>query len=200
MDVDATTPPSRARVALAWRVGLRARSPRLVPALLLLALAAAIPQHVEPTLASPLRAAWAGHDGHALLDMFFGTWPMIAGGLAVLVTLAAAATGSLGWVEGGRSRLGRVGAVRPGLGAAVVAVGVIVALGLAVRGVLAGAARGVAAGEAALVTLWLEWLRRVLLAAGIVTLVAAVLELMLARGGLRRALYQTRREARESSR
>lgn len=199
MDLDATTPPSRARVALAWRVGLRARSPRLVPALVCLTLAAALPDGVEPKLAAALRSAWAGREGHVLWDMVFATWPMILAMLA-LVLVAAAASGSLGWVEGRRSRLGRVGAVRPGAGVAVLGAAVFVALALAVRGVLAGAARGVAAGEASLAVLWIEWLRRVLLAAGCVTLVAAVLELALMRGALRRALHQTRREAKESSR
>ncbi|PCC69985.1 hypothetical protein SAMN02745121_07239 [Nannocystis exedens] len=200
MDLDATTPPGRARVALAWRVGLRPRSSRLAPALLCLAVAAAIPHRLEPSLASALRAAWSGESAHVLWDMYMATWPMVVAGVALLVALATAASGSLGWVEGDRSRLGRVDAARPGAGSAVVAVAVLVALALAVRGVIAGAARGVAAGEASLVALWVEWLRRALLAAGCVTLVAAVLELVVMRGALRRALYQTRREAKESSR
>ncbi|WP_434422130.1 hypothetical protein [Nannocystis pusilla] len=200
MDLDATTPPSRARVALAWRVGVRPRSSRLVPALLCLALAAAIPHRLDASVSAALRAAWSGEGVHVFWDMCFATWPTVVAGAVVLVILATAASGSFGWVEGERSRLGRVGAVRPGVGSAVVAVAVPIVLALAVRGVIAGAARGVAAGEASLVALWVEWLRRGLLAAGCVTLVAAVLELVLMRGALRRALYQTRREAKESSR
>jgi hypothetical protein len=200
VDLDATTPPSRARVALAWRVGLRPRSSRLVPALVCLTLAAALPRQLDPTLASALRSAWSGDDWSVLWDMSSSTWPLVLGAVAVLVTVATAASGSLGWVEGARSRLGRVGGARPGVGSAVVAAAVLVVLALAVRGAVAGAARGVAAGEASLVTLWVEWLRRVLLAAGCVTLVAAVLELVLMRGALHRALYQSRREAKESSR
>lgn len=200
MDADATTPPSRARLALAWRVGLRARSPRLVPALICLALAAAIPQRVEPALASALRAAWSGRDGHVLLNMFAGTWPIAVASLGALALAAAAATGSLGWVGGDRARLGRVGATRPGVGAAAVAAAVIVALALAVRGVVAGAARGTLTSEAGLSTLWLEWLRRGLLAIGAVMLVAALIELVLQRGAVHRALHQTRREAEEHGR
>lgn len=200
MDADATTPPSRARVALAWRVGLRAGSPRLVPALLCLALAAAIPRGVEPALASALRAAWSGRELGGLFDMSLRTWSIMLAAPVVIAAAAAIATGAFGWVEGGRARLGRVGATRPGAGAAVAGLAVIVALALAVRGVVAGAARGVAAGESGLVVLWVEWLRRGLLAVGAVTLIAGLVELVMMRGAIHRALHQTRREAEERGR
>lgn len=171
-----------------------------MPALLCLTLAAALPHHLDASLASVLRAAWSGESTDGLWDMFFGTWPMFVGVPVVMALVAATASGSLGWVEGDRSRLGRVGAVRIGVVTAVIGAAMVVVLALAVRGVIAGAARGVAAGEAGLLVLWVEWSRRVLLAAGGVMLVAAVLELALMRGALRRALYQTRREAEEGSR
>jgi len=170
-----------------------------VPALVCLTLAAALPRAVDPRLAEALRSAWSGNEGHVLWDMAFSTWPILLV-VPALALAAAAASGSLGWVEGDRSRLGRVGAVRPGVGMAVLGAAVLVALALAVRGVVAGATRGVAASEASLVVLWIEWLRRALLAAGCVTLVAAALELVMMRSALDRALHQSRREAREASR
>lgn len=170
-----------------------------MPALTCLALAAALPRHVGADLTAALRAAWSGGDAHGLWDMFHTTWPMIVVLLLGLTLAAAAITGSLGQVEGGRERLGRVGAVRPEVAAVLVGAGVLVVLGLAVRGVIAGAARGALAGEAGLATLWVEWLRRALLAAGLVSLVAAALEVVAKRAALRRALFQTRAEAEERS-
>ncbi|HEY8377805.1 MAG TPA: hypothetical protein VIK91_15020, partial [Nannocystis sp.] len=138
MEGDACIPPSRARLALAWRVGLRPGSARLVPGLLCLALAAAIPPRVGAELSANLRAVWAGEDATVLLDMVLKAW---AGAAAVAVGLALAATacvGALGWVEGDRRRLGRVGPARPGVGVALAGAAVLVVLALAVRGVIAG--------------------------------------------------------------
>lgn len=195
MEGDATTPPSRARLALAWRVGLRPRSPRLVPALICLALAAAIPDRIDAAPALALRAAWAGRDGHELMDMFVGTWSFIALAAVCAAVAAAAVSGTLGWVEGEARRLGRVARVRPGPAAAIVGAAVLVVVALALRGVIAGAARGVDASEAGVTMLWVEWLRRALLAAGLVSLAAAAIEALTTRAALRRALYQTRCEA-----
>lgn len=197
MEGDATTPPSRARLALAWRVGLRPWSPRLVPALICLALAAALPRHLDARLATALRATWSGRNEHVLNNMVLSTWSIVVVVVTASTLVAAAVGGGLGWVEGGRRRLGRVGPVRPGLASAVVGAAVLVALVLALRGVIAGAARGVDASEAGLTTLWVEWARRALLAAGLVSLAAAVIEVVALRAALRRALYQTRAEARE---
>lgn len=197
MEGDASTPPSRARLALAWRVGLRPGSRRLVPALGCLALAAAIPARVDPALAAELHAVWGGGDLGVLQDMFLKTWASAAAIAVGLALAAAAGVGALGWVEGDRRRLGRVGRAGPGFGAAVAGAAVLVVLALAVRGVIAGAARGVDAGEAGLVVLWVEWLRRVLLAAGLLSLAAAVVEVLARRAALRGALYQTRSEAKE---
>lgn len=165
--------------------------------MLCLASAGALPPDLGAGLGAALRAAWSGRDAYVLLDMLLKTWPMVVVAIVVMVTSAAAATGSLGWVEGGRSRLGRVGRIGSSVGLGVVAAAVIVALALAIRGVVAGAARGVDASEAGLLALWVEWLRRVLLAAGIVSLIAAALEVVMMRGAIVRALYQTRVEAEE---
>jgi hypothetical protein len=169
-----------------------------VPALSCLALAAAIPSHVDAGLAASLRASWSGREGHVLLDMSVGTWPIVAGLGLLLAVAAAAATGALGGVDVARERLGRIGPVRRG-SEVFVGLAIAGALMLAVHAVIAGAARGVDASAAGLTTLWIEWLRRVLLAAGVASLIGAVLEIVAMRGALRRALYQTREEVEEQA-
>lgn len=185
-------PPGPARARLARAAGLRPRSPWLVPSALCLGLAAALPT-LGASLAAVMRAGLAGQVPDLEVRVFeTGSIALVAS--AGLTVAAVAATGGLGWV--GPARLGRVGKVAgsPGWLALVVAL----ALVLALRGVMAGAARAVDASPAGLAALWSAWPRRALAAAGCAGLVAAVVDLLRAQAAIRRALHQTPSEARES--
>lgn len=179
---------------LAHRAGLRPSSPWLVPSTLCLALAAALPE-LGGALRAALRAGLSRGSAEelGLQAMSFGTWPIALVGAAALAVAALAAAGSLGWVS--RGRLGRVGEIS---GSSVwLGVAVLAALVVALRGVVAGAARAVDASELGLVSLWSAWLGRVLVAVGGIGLVAAIVDLVRARAAIRRALHQTPAEARE---
>ena len=193
---DLRVPPSRARVALAHRAGLRPSSPWLVPSALCLALAAALPDAPGGAAPGRLTAALAGADVHGLGAMVFEAWSIVLAAAAGLAVAAVAATGGLGWTR--RARLGRVGAVAGPSG--WLALAVLVLLALALRGAVAGAARSVDAEAAGLAALWLAWLRRGLVAVGCVGAIAAALDLARAGAAIRRALFQTPDEARERGR
>lgn len=185
--------PSRARVALAARAGLRPWSPWLVPAALCLVAAAAVPEELPASAA--LRAAWAG-DAGGLRDMVFGTWSIVLGGALVVAVAAVAASGGLGW-RADAGRLGRVGEIeRALLVQALVGAGSLALAAVVLGGVVAGAARAVDASGEGLAVLWLAWLRRGLVAIGLSSLVAAVIDLALGKRAIWRALHQTRAEVR----
>lgn len=181
---------------LAHRAGLRPSSPWLVPSSLCLALAAALPElggALREALRSGLTRGGAGELG--AWAMSFETWPIALVGAVGLAVAALAAAGAVGWVS--RERLGRVGEIS---GPSVwLGVAVLAALVVALRGVVAGAARAVDASELGLVALWSAWLGRVLVAVGGIGLVAAIVDLVRARAAIRRALHQTPAEARESA-
>lgn len=185
-------PPGPARVRLARAAGLRPRSPWLVPSALCLALAAALPS-LGAGLARAMRAGLDGRQ-HDLEVMVFETGSIGLVGVVVIAVAVIAASGGLGWVR--RVKLGRVGEIAGSPG--WLGVLVLLALVLALRGVVAGAARSVDASPVGLVALWCEWPRRALTAIGCAGLVAAVIELARGRAELRRALRQTPAEARES--
>lgn len=186
-------PPSRARVRLAHRAGLRPSSPWLVPSTLCLGLAAALPE-LGAGLREGLRAGLVGGDEtHGLWAMSFETGSIGLVAAAGLAVAAVAAAGGVGRVR--RGRLGRVGEISgPSVALGVAA---LVALVVILRGVVAGAARAVDASEVGLVALWGAWLQRGLVAVGAIGLVAAIVDLARARAAIRRALRQTPAEARE---
>lgn len=197
MDGDASTAPSPARVALARRAGLRPRSPWLAPGLVCLGLALVIPRGLGGEPREVLRAAWSGRELDGLVDMALGAWSI---GLVVVVACAlASASFGLGWVRRER-RLGRVGALARAWGPLAVALLAMASAAWGLRGAPAGAARAVDASAAGLAAMWIEWLRRGLLAVGAASLVAAALDLWLTRRAIWRALYRTRAEVREQAR
>jgi hypothetical protein len=146
-----------------------------------------------PASGAELRAAWAG-DSDGLWDLVFGTWSMVLGGALVVAVAAVAGSGGLGW-RARDVRLGRVGKIRRAvLVHALVGAGLLALAAVALGGAPAGAARAVDASGAGLSALWLAWLRRGLVAIGLSSLVAAVIDLWLGKRAIRRALYQTRAE------
>lgn len=179
--------PSRARVALAARAGLRASSPWSVPAALCLVAAAALPSETR---------GWPWSAGE-LWDLVFRTWSIVLVGALVVAVAAVAASGGLGW-RTREVRLGRVGRVRRSIGGQALVGAVVFALALlALRGAPAGAARAVDASDVGLIGLWLSWSRRALVAIGLASLAGGAIDLWLGRRALWRALHQTRAEARE---
>jgi hypothetical protein len=184
--------PSRARVALAARAGLRPWSPWLVSAALCLVAAAAVPEEL-PASGAVLRAAWAG-ESDGLRDLVFGTWSIVLVGSLVVAVAAVAGSGGLGW-RANDVRLGRVGKMtRAPIVQALVGAGLLALAAVALGGAPAGAARAVDASGEGLSVLWLAWLRRGLVAIGLVSLVAALTDLWLGKRALWRALHQTRAE------
>lgn len=199
MTDDGSIAPGAARVALAHRAGLRARSPWLAPAVLCLGLWAALPEALGEDTRAALRAALAGGDLRGLVDMFFRAWLSVLAGAGALVLAALAVTGSLGWVSAAPESE-RFGRVRRGVGPLLLGAAALAVCAAVLRGALAGAARSVDASPAGLSLLWWSWAHRGLGVLGGASLVAAAIDLALARRALWRALHLTPAQARERGR
>lgn len=202
---DRTLAPSPSRQRRAWRAGLRPRSQWLLPAaacgLLVLALEGrsgstdAIATALLP--GSITAAAW--------LDTVVG-WLLVGWAIAALLVLGVAVLGRrLGSVSSTERRRLRAASSRPAwLGRAAISLALGAGSMLALRGVLAGAARGVDATEASLTALWLGWASRVGAVLAVALALAALLELLLdgseRRDRLRLSPEQARQLARDGGR
>ncbi|MEX1364636.1 MAG: hypothetical protein AB1Z98_16030 [Nannocystaceae bacterium] len=198
---DRTLAPSPSRQRRAWRAGLRPRSEWLLPAAAcgLLALALEGRSGSGDAIATVLRpgsvtaAAWLD----TVVDALVVGWVV-----AALLVLAVAVLGRrLGAVSSSEARRLRAGSSRPAwLGRAAIALALGAGSMLALRGVLAGAARGVDATEASLTALWLGWASRVGVVLAMALALAALLELRLDRSERRDRLRLSREQARQLAR
>lgn len=177
---DRTLAPSAARVRRAWRAGLRPRSAWLLPAaacgLVALALrgglASEAPAWIRPGAIAP--EAWLER---VSLVLVVGWLAM--GGLVLGVAALARRLGPVSAADGQRLRPAPERPAwiqRGGLGL-VLALVLLVAL----RGVLAGAARSVDASEAGLTALWSGWAATLGGGLAIGLLVAALVDLLIDR-------------------
>jgi hypothetical protein len=195
----ALVPPDAARRRLAFEAGLRPsvrwslaaaswgilavaleRAPSVV-------LPALLPQDAAPAVAWALVRRWLTLAGTALV------------GAVVLGITLALATGIAGPI---RSRAGReLGPVRPASAWPVALMAAVVAgtVALALRGVLAGAARGVDASEPALLGLWHTFAVRACGSLGISLACTAVVAAVWERREIQRRLLREAAELRETS-
>lgn len=191
---DRSLPPSPARVRRAWRAGLRPRSrwPWLAAAGGLVAVAidawpvatggwsGPVPGAVEPS-------AWLGTAAAGLGAV------LLAAGLG-RVGLGAALR-QLGWISAAERRRLHARPAAPSMLARLgLASAAALGLGLALAGVLAGAARSVDASEAGLRALWLGWAVEVVVALAVVAGLVGAAELLIDRHERGWRLRQTPRQ------
>ncbi len=187
---DGSIAPDPRRLARAHRAGLRPASPLLLPGALCLALAAAL-RWGGPAMLEAWRRLWAnGLAGAPTLDGLGGALGCLLAGVAGLVVVVASVNGGLGWVDPAALRGLEVGPQRSKLRAGVMVLVPGLAL-LLLAGVCAGAARAVDASEAGLLALWWGWLLRLLVAVGVLLVLAGGLDRALARRWLWRALHRS---------
>lgn len=204
-----TIMPSPARARRGWRAGIRAQSRWLDAAVSTAALGLALGA-MPWSLASGFGARWQG--AIARPERIPGLLGDVAeAALFVLVVLvlafgvgrvlSASISGRLGPVERrGLARLG-VGPASAQVGPRIaLAVGAVLAVLWAVRGVVAAAARGVDASPAAAVQLWTTWPHRGWAACVVVLAVFGWGELMLSRRRNRLRLAQTPAQVRDELR
>ncbi|MBA3548463.1 MAG: hypothetical protein H0T76_18430 [Nannocystis sp.] len=110
--------------------------------------------------------------------------------MAGLVVVVVSVNGGLGWVDSAAGRGLEVGPQRSGLRGGLMLLVPWLAL-LLLAGVCAGAARAVDASEAGLLALWWGWLLRLLVAVGVLLVLAGGLDRALARRRLWRALHRS---------
>lgn len=137
-------------------------------------------------IAGDAASGWAAARG-ALGDLLAWT-----GGLALVI---AALAGTLGWVDRRARENLQVGPLRS-VARGVLALVVPALATLLVLGVCAGAARAVDASPAGLQGLWSAWLRNLLFGTGGLLLAAGLVDQVLARRRLWRALHRTVAEVR----
>lgn len=187
---DGSIAPDPRRLARAHRAGLRPASPLLLPGVLCLALAAEL-RWGGPALLEAWRRLWAnGLAGAPMLDGLGAALACLLAGVAGLVVVVASVNGGLGWVDPAALRGLEVGPQRSGRRAGVMVLVPGLAL-LLLAGVCAGAARAVDASEAGLLALWWGWLLRLLVAVGVLLVLAGGLDRALARRRLWRALHRS---------
>ncbi|MEM7151750.1 MAG: hypothetical protein AAF799_02865 [Myxococcota bacterium] len=195
---DRTIAPSPGRQRRAWRAGLRPRSAWLLPAVGFGLLAFALRGQVEALL------RWWG-PGAITPEAWLASasaW-LVAGWsvAAVVVVLVAVVTRRLGGIsDRDRQRL-RAGPARPDVWLRMaLRLGLLVGLGMACLGVLAGAARAVDASEAGVFALWSGWAVRasMVIAAGLAA--AAVIDLLIDRRDRLLRLFQSRQQRRDDAR
>ncbi|MEM9461814.1 MAG: hypothetical protein AAGF11_47085 [Myxococcota bacterium] len=192
--------PSPSRWRRAWQAGLRPKTRWLWPAVACGVLAAGLDRgsrqgswglDVRPGSLTP--DAWL-EQGAGLLGVGWG----LAG---ALVLALAWLTGRLGGISGGaRRRLRAAPSSSMGLRALGFAVASGLGITLALRGVLAGAARAVDASEAGLVALWTSWAGQGLVVVALGLGLVALGELVLDRSDRRERLAQSRQQARDDAR
>ena len=184
----------------AWRAGLRPHSAWLLPAVALGGIAMALdglrtggarldalhPGAVEPSG----WLAWAG----GWLALGWG----IAAVVVVVLGLLSRRLGVISMLD--RTRLRAAAATPDTLVRGVVGLLLLLGLGVALHGVLAGAARSVDASEAGLGGLWLGWaVRGCAVVAGVLVL-AAVVDLLVDRRDRLARLFMSREQQREQAR
>lgn len=206
MPGERTIMPSAARLRRGWRAGLRAQSRWLDAAAGLAAVGlvlGAIPWSMASGWGARWQAAMVQPEGMGPLLLEAG-WAAAAIGLALCLAfgsarvLSAAFAGRVGPVDSGRRT--QLGAASAGSGAASLALlslMALVAMGLAVRGVMAGAARSVDASASGILELWTAWPQRAWAASLVVLGVVGWVELVLSRLRLANQLAQTREQARD---
>lgn len=191
-----TLEPDARRLRDADSAGFRRASLWLPRGLLLVALALGL-DSASASVHDLLRAPTAAAALEAAVDAL---WSVLVAAL-VIVPIAALLAGSAGPVDRARSRRLRLhGTGEPGLGLLLVAAALAIIALLALRGVIAGAARGADADLTALTALWSAWLLRGLALVGALLVLAGVFELVLSERARRRALRQTLEELREDAR
>lgn len=198
--------PNPARLRRGWRAGLRGRSVWLDTAAGLAAtglVLGAIPWSMASGFGQRWQAAVADprHMSGVLSEVLWGALALgaalaIAFGLARV--LSAAFAGRVGLVE--RSGFARLGVARSTQGTVslgLLSVIALVAVVLAVRGVLAGAARSVDATAAGTVELWSLWPQRTWGACLVVLGLVGWVELVVSHRRNRDRLAQTPEQARD---
>lgn len=209
MPDDRTVMPNPARLRRGWRAGLRGQSRWLDTAAGLAAVGLVLGA-IPWSMASGFGARWRAAVADPALAPALLREVAVAG-LALAAALSAAFllgrvfsalfAGRLGLVE--RGLLERLGAARSTQGSMALALlGVLATMTalLAVRGVLAGAARSVDATAAGVLALWTSWPQRTW-AIGLVVLAAVGwLELVLSHRRIGARLAQTSEQARADRR
>lgn len=205
---DRSITPSPARVRQAWRAGLRVRSYWMRTGLCLLATAAVIASRaLQPSqeLAALWRAALVqGSLPAGVLEatVFAAAQiGLLSWAVVVLVGVAyALAAGQLGPRD--RSALARLRPARIGAPLATFAgltmVGLVM-LGVQLHEVLAGSARAADASHHGVQGLFVAWLQRGLVAAGLVSMVLGIAESMLERRRRDLSLWRSVGQAREDA-
>ncbi len=198
--------PSAGRLRRGWRAGLRAQSRWLDAAAGLAAVGlvlGAIPWSTASGWGSRWQAAIARPQGMGPLLVEAG-WAAVLIGLALCLAfgaarvLCAAFSGRVGPVD--RTLRAQLGAGAAGSGSvalALLSLIALVAMGLCVRGVLAGAARSVDASARGASQLWTLWPQRAWAAALVVLSIVGWVELLLRRRAIAGQLAQTREQARD---
>lgn len=193
-----TIAPSTARLRRAWQAGMRAGARGLVPAVACGLIAIALGGGAND-VASWLRPGSVGPD--AWLDAV-AHWLVVGWLVALAVVLGVAALlGRLGSVSTrARDRL-RPAPSRPAwLARAAVGLALAAGLALALRGVLATAARSVDASEAGLSAAWLGWATTLASIGAAALGLAALAELVIDRHERRGRLFIDRQRARDEAR
>lgn len=206
MPGDRTIMPSAARLRRGWRAGLRAQSRWLDTAAGLAGVGlvlGALPWSMASGWGARWQAAMVQPEmvGPLLLE---AGWAAAAIGLALCLgfgsarVLSAALAGRAGPVERGLRTQLRMAPVGSGpLPLALLSLIALLGLGLAVRGVVAGAARSVDATSSGILQLWTSWPQRAWAAALVVLGIVGWVELVLSRRRIAAALAQTREQARD---
>lgn len=192
--------PSPSRWRRAWQAGLRPQTRWLWPAAACAGLAAGLdrgsiwwPSVLDVRPGSLTPDAWL-EQGAGLLGAGWGLAGALVLGLALI-------TRRLGGISGVARRRLRAAPSSPiGLRALGLALAIGLGMALALRGVLAGAARAVDAPEAGLVALWRGWAGQGLVAIAVGLGLAALGELVLDRSDRRARLAQSRQQARDDAR
>lgn len=206
MPGDRTIMPSAARLRRGWRAGLRSQSRWLDVAAGLAAVGLvlrAMPWSMAVGWGSRWQAAMVQPErmGSLLLE---AAWAAAAIGLALCLAfglarvLSAAFAGRVGAVERGSLAPLRAGPAASGAASlALLSLIALVGMALAVRGVMAGAARSVDATAGGTWQLWTLWPQRAWVAALIVLCIVGWVELALSRRRLVASLAQTQEQARD---
>lgn len=206
MPGDRTIMPSAARVRRGWRAGLRAQSRWLDTAAGLAAVGlvlGAIPWSMASGWGTRWQAAMVQPElvGPLLLEAGWGAAAIVLAlclGFGSARVLSAALAGRAGPVERALRTPLRAAPVGSGaISLALLSLMALLGLGLAVRGVVAGAARSVDASTGGVLQLWTSWPQRAWASALVVLGIVGWVELVLSRRRIAAALAQTREQARD---
>lgn len=206
MPGERTIMPSAARLLRGWRAGLRGQS-RWLDAAAGLAAVGLVLGAMPWSMASGWGARWQA----AMVQpermgplLFEAGWSAAALGLALCLAfgsarvLSAAFAGRVGAVERGRrAQLRAAPAVSGAAPLALLSLMALLGMGLAVRGVMAGAARSVDATASGTLQLWTMWPQRAWAAALVVLGILGWVELVLSRRRIAGQLAQTPEQARD---